>query len=34
MLDGGGTLRALFSIAAAVSLVSLAAMLRVERDAR
>ncbi|MCS3391654.1 MFS transporter [Burkholderia thailandensis] len=33
MLDGGGTLRALFSIAAAVSAASLAAMLRVERDA-
>ncbi|AIO67766.1 MFS transporter [Burkholderia oklahomensis] len=33
LLDGGGTLRTLFTIAATVSLVSLAALLRVERGA-
>ncbi|AOJ01655.1 MULTISPECIES: MFS transporter [Burkholderia] len=33
LLDGGGTLRALFTIAAIVSVVSLAALLRVERGA-
>lgn len=33
LLDGGGTLRALFSVAAIVSIASLAALLRVERDA-
>lgn len=34
MLDGGGTLRTLFALAAGVSIVSLATLLRVERDAR